>query len=137
MSKLRLDISYTHDKNLGTEKVGEFCGSPIHELYTHAQDVDQFVETMRLINLSKQSPESTVPLEILPGEIVCDDNIVRRWSTAEANPEFYDYVVPAGCRKVSLAEAKQLLDEGAMVTFRPNRVVNAEEEFAIVHEEVN
>lgn len=130
MSTLKLDTMYTHSKNLGN-MVGDFCGSPIVEMYLEEMDVDRIVDVQRTIEINRNSPKGTV--EILPGEMICDDNIIRRGSTAEANPEFYNYQISVDARKVTLAEARQLLDEGAMITWRPNRVVG-QEEFAIVHE---
>lgn len=130
---MKSDITFSHSKNLGSESVGEFCGSPILELFLEEMEQDQIVETDRTVKINQRmKPVSTV--EVLPGELICDDNIVRRMTTAEANPYFYGYTTQPGTRKVSLAEARQLMDEGAMVTWRPNHIVNALEEFAIVHE---
>lgn len=135
MSILKLDINETHSKNLSAGSVGSFCGSPIREMYTHEMELDQVVEVARQIEINRKlNPPSTV--EVLPGELICDDNIVRRSSTAEAVGEaFYsNYVVPEGARKVTMAEAKELAKEGALIEWRPNRVVNRVEEFAVVYE---
>jgi hypothetical protein len=133
---LKLDINYTHSKNVAYDKnpVGHFCSSPIREIYTREVELDQIVEVHRTIEINRDLGPG-LPVEVLPGELICDDHIVRRDTTSEAiGAEFYEYEFPQGARKVSIKEARQLANEGAMVTFRPNRQVG-QEEFAIVYEE--
>ena len=135
MSTLKLDILHTSDKNLGG-KIGEFCGSPIREMYTDEMEIDRIVETARTIEINRGTTPLSV-LEILPGEMICEDGIVRRGTTAEALGEiFYDYQPPKDTRVVTVEEGRALAAAGALVTFRPDRVVG-QNEFAIVHEGVN
>ena len=134
---MKLDISHTHNKNVeyNQEPTGYFCGSPIRQMYTREMELDQIVDTDRTIEINRNTPPA-LAVEILPGELICDDRIVRRSTTSEAlGTEFYNYEVPTAARKVPLEIARKLMDEGAMITWRPNRVVSATEEFAIVHEE--
>lgn len=137
MSKLKLDVLYTSDKNLSEYSIGDFCGSPIHEMYTRDIDVDVVVETNRLVEINRKNT-SVFVAEILPGELICErDNVIRRETTAEAiGPEFYEYEMPKDSRIVTLAEARKAAASGALVTWRPDRVTSREDEFAIVHEEV-
>lgn len=133
MSTLKSDTTQSHYKNLG-QRVGTFCGSPIIELYQHEVELDQYVETNRLVEIGRENPPSVI--EILPGEVISNDGIVRRSTAAEVvGDEFYEYQLPSDARKVTLAEARRLSDsEGSLVTWRPNRVCNAATEFATVHE---
>lgn len=132
MSILKLDILHTSDKNLGCT-VGEFCGSPIREMYTEEMEIDRIVDTRRTIEIGRGgAPISTV--EILPGEMICEDGIVRRGTTAEALGDiFYDYAQPKDTRVVTIEEGRALAAAGALITFRPDRVVG-QGEFALVHE---
>lgn len=135
MSTLKPDIQHTHGKNLGDKIVGEFCGSPIRELYRHEVEIDQTVETARTIEINRRSnPPFTA--ELLPGEVICEDNVIRRGTTAEALGEvFYDYELPEGAVKVTIEKGRELAAAGQEITFRPNRVVG-QGEFAILHTEV-
>jgi hypothetical protein len=75
--------------------------------------------------------------EILPGEELCKDNIIRRTSTVETrgNEYYKQEHNEDNTKRVSIAEARIASDAGAVVYWRPNRVVG-EGEYALVVEEV-
>jgi len=79
------DVNYTHSKNIGA-KVGSFCDVPIVELDTFEMDVDVAVDSQRTLLLNRAMNCSDIPntAEVLPGEVICADNIIRRITTAEA-----------------------------------------------------
>ena len=81
---MKRDVNYTHSKNIG-EQIGSFCDVPIVELDTFEMDVDASLETQRAVQSCKAMGCSDTPntAEVLPGEVICVDNIVRRTTTAE------------------------------------------------------
>src|SRR5208282_3558556 len=60
--------------------------------------------------------------EVLPGEEICNDSIVRRSTTAEAMGEtaFQAAQLAQPGRKVTIEEARILMSAGANVMWRPN-----------------
>lgn len=136
MSTQKLDIICVNSKNVGEKVIGHFCGSPIRELYMREVELDDLVDVNRTIEANRKTP-STFTADLLPGEIVCTDGIVRRDTTSEAvgYDEFHAYEQPEGTRRVTIAEGREFAKQGLNITFRPDRVVG-QEEFAIVHEEV-
>jgi hypothetical protein len=147
MTFTELDVLYSHSKNVGIgyagaegklspERVGEFCGSPIVTLDQRAVGIDAIIEVSMVIEANKSFTSEPVELNILPGEIVCEDGVIRRGTTAEAiGDEFYNFVVPKGTRKVSISEARLASAAGESVTWRPNGISTSGEEFALIHEE--
>jgi hypothetical protein len=81
---MRSDMNYSHSKNIA-EEVGEFCGVSIYRYSRFDLELDQALETQRTV-LSNQASGIEFPntAEILPGEVLCGDNVVRRVTTAEA-----------------------------------------------------
>jgi hypothetical protein len=135
MSRVKLDSLYTHSKNVGTEKLGEFCGSPIVSLNEKEIDIDRAIDLdrTRLSNSLFPSAETDFVI-LLPGEVVCEDGVIRRSTSAEAvgYDEFHAFKVPADTKKVSIADARLASLAGELVTWRPNRVTG-QEEFALIH----
>lgn len=81
---MRLDVNYSHSKNIGAQ-VGEFHGVPVNTYDPFDLELDEALSTQRTV-LSNQASGVEAPsaVEILPGEVLCSDNIVRRETTAEA-----------------------------------------------------
>ena len=78
----KLDLLYAHEDHIQRDgAVGSFCGSPIVALNEFAMEVD---EVRNLSNRLAVSSHTSVPAEVLPGEEVCPDGIIRRLTTAEA-----------------------------------------------------
>jgi hypothetical protein len=124
---MRCDILVAHAKGIG-EKVGDFYGTPVHEMDTFAMSVQEDVEAHTRAKTSLGEPSA---VELLPSEVITG-NLTRRDTTSEAIGEtFYEMEVPAG-RQVSIEEALELsVVEGVLITWRPNN-----QNFAVIHEEV-
>jgi hypothetical protein len=138
MTSTKLDTLYSHSKNVGLpqDRIGTFCGSPIVTLDQRAIDIDNILDISRTIEANKSFTSEPVELNILPGEIVCEDGVIRRGTTAEVLGDvFYDFAIPKDTKQVSIAEARLASLAGALVYFRPDNIVG-EGEFALLHEEV-
>jgi hypothetical protein len=81
---MRSDVNYSHSKNIG-EQVGNFCDVPILTYDNFELELDVAVDSMRTVEGNKAMGCSDIPntAEILPGELLCPDNMVRRETTAE------------------------------------------------------
>ncbi len=116
-----------------TDVVGSFCGQPIITVNALGAEEDDEVDMLRRIF---SSSGTSVPAEVLPGEERCADGIIRRITTTEAVG--YDVYhnqdkIEKGQKRVSIAEAQQAAKDGAMVYYRPSRLVG-EGEYALVCE---
>ena len=82
---MRADVNYSHSKNIG-EQVGEFCGVPIRSYNNFDLELDVALDVQRTVLRNQAMGCSDTPntAEILPGEVLCSDNIIRRETTAEA-----------------------------------------------------
>jgi hypothetical protein len=129
----KLDITYAHSSRVGSA-VGSFCGSPIVELDEIGMEVDVENELQSVI---KNSTGTSIAAEVLPGEEICTDNIIRRTTTAEAQGDAYYKQEKAeeNTQKISIAEAQVHYEAGALLTWRPDRVTNKLSEYALLHEE--
>lgn len=76
---MRTDVNYSHSKNMG-EAIGSFCDVPIRAYDNFELEVDLALASQWSVLIGGAS----VPAEILPGELLCSDNIIRRVTTAEA-----------------------------------------------------
>ena len=128
-TKPKLDNLIAHDSRVDRrEPQGFFCGSPVFLLDKRGMDVDALVDAKRLVDMQLVYPNTA---EVLPGESICDDNVVRRTTTAEHRGDaFYEQLeenIVEG-NSVSLEAARLAAREGAMVTWFKDH--------AIVHEEV-
>ncbi len=83
---MKADVNYSHSKNIG-EQVGEFCGGPIRSYDNFNLELDVALDVQRTVLRNQAMGCSDIPntAEILPGEVLCSDNIIRRETTAEAN----------------------------------------------------
>lgn len=82
---MRSDVNYSHSKNIG-ETVGDFHGVPIcsYDPFELELDVESDVSATVLRNQTMGCSDIPNTAEILPGEVLCTDNIVRRTTAAEA-----------------------------------------------------
>ena len=82
---MRTDVNYSHSKNIG-ESTGDFCGVPILSYNNFDLELDVELDAQRTVLRNKALGCSDIPntAEILPGEILCADNIIRRVTAAEA-----------------------------------------------------
>jgi hypothetical protein len=94
-------------------------------------------ETRNAVLASREFGESPNVAEVLPGEEICADNIIRRTTTAEAQGDAYYKQEKAeeNTQKISIAEAQVHYEAGALLTWRPDRVTNKLSEYALLHEE--
>ena len=146
----KLLINELHNAYINREAAeGWFCGSPVYRADMLGMEVDREQELTALCGparpymdsyLSPNEPgygvilfstHDSVPAEVLPGETICADNIIRRTTTAEHRGDsFYaqleENIVDG--KLVSTEEARQASQQGAMVTWFKDH--------AIVHEEV-
>jgi hypothetical protein len=81
-------VNHSHSKNLGSA-IGEFCGTPIYQYDPLDLEVDDLLDVQNTVqgNRAMEAAFSVIPVniaEVMPGETVCADNIIRRVTTAEA-----------------------------------------------------
>ena len=82
---MRSDVNYSHSKNIG-EAVGAFCELPIRSYDNFALELDVALDVQSTVLRNRAMGCSDIPntAEIMPGELLCADNIIRRVTTAEA-----------------------------------------------------
>ena len=81
----KLDILFAHqDRVLRDDVAGYFCGQPIVGLDELDMEVDQMRDT---INRIASSSGTSIPAEVMPGEMICADNVIRRTTTREVTGE--------------------------------------------------
>ena len=82
---MRSDVNYSHSKNIG-EAVGSFCELPIRSYDNFALELDVALDVQSTVLRNRAMGCSDIPntAEIMPGELLCADNIIRRVTTAEA-----------------------------------------------------
>lgn len=130
---MKLDTITTNDSRVQRDNVvGNFCGTPIVTLDSLGIEADE----LRDLNLRLMlSSGVSVPPEILPGEEICSDGIIRRSTTAEAigyDNYHNQEAIEADAERVSIATAREALRNGRLVHFRPNRDVNPATEYALI-----
>lgn len=131
----RIDNLVAHDSRIDRESVGTFCGSPIFSMDEKGMDADVLAAVYVNVKVGKKQREEGLvgtTAEILPGEELCTDNIIRRSTTAEAigYDAFYaqqrEKVVNA--KEVTLAQARKAAKAGAMITWLQNTALIHQEE---------
>lgn len=132
---IKLDNNIAHDSRVQRENViGYFCNVPIITLDEEGMDADvQRDLSMRM----RFSTGQSIPAEVLPGEEICSDNIIRRSTTAEAigYDTYHNQVaIEAGTQRGGINVARLASLAGKLVTWRPNRDVGPATEFALVHD---
>ena len=82
---MRTDVNYSHSKNIG-EAVGSFCELPIRSYDNFDLELDVAIDSQNILLRNRAMGCSDIPntAEIMPGEVLCADNVIRRVTTAEA-----------------------------------------------------
>lgn len=131
-----LDNNIAHDSRVQRDNVvGTFCGAPIITLDEVGMDVDVVRDQNRRLSVSSGQ---SIPPEVLPGEEVCSDNVIRRTTTAEAmGYETYhnQAATELGTKRGGIEEGRLAADAGKLVMWRPNRDTNPSTEYVLIHEE--
>ena len=131
----KIDVISVHSDRVQRDKVfGSFCGEPIVGLDDLSIEVD---EARYLQSRVDSSSGQSIPAEVLPGEEICSDGIIRRSTTAEAIG--YDVyhnqeAIEANAERISIAAAREASRNGRLILWRPNRDVNPATEFALVED---
>ena len=133
---LKLDNNIAHDSRVNRDKpVGAFCDVPIVTLDKLGMDADVLLDLhMRL----RFSSGTSIPAEVMPGESICEDHIIRRTTTAEAIGEDYylsQELTEANTQRVPIDAARSLSKAGLLISWRPNRDTNPQTEYALTHAE--
>ena len=81
---MRSDVNYSHSKNIG-EQVGVFCGLPICSYDNLDLELDVALDVQRTVLRNRAMGCSDIPntAEILPGEVLCSDYLIRRETASE------------------------------------------------------
>ena len=138
VSSPKLDILFAHqDRVLRDDVAGYFCGQPIVGLDELDMEVDQMRDT---INRIASSSGTSIPAEVMPGEMICADNVIRRTTTREVTGEQHSILTdrlakwcpkgqdvddagepiesPVELLCVNIDEARQASKEGKIVKWR-------------------
>jgi hypothetical protein len=134
----KLDILFAHQNRVLRDDVaGYFCGQPIVDLDELGMEVDQMRDT---INRIASSSGTSIPAEVMPGEMICADNVIRRTTTREVTGEQHSILTdrlakwcpkgqdvddagepiesPVELLCVNIDEARQASKEGKIVKWR-------------------
>ena len=134
----KLDILFAHQNRVLRDDVaGYFCGQPIVGLDELGMEVDQMRDT---INRIASSSGTSIPAEVMPGEMICADNVIRRTTTREVTGEQHSILTdrlakwcpkgqdvddagepiesPVELLCVNIDEARQASKEGKIVKWR-------------------
>jgi len=118
---LNLRSESISNERVNEDVVGSFCGQRIVTIDALGADADEVADLhLRLM----ASSGTSFPAEVLPGEEVCADGIIRRTTTAEAvgyDTYHNQEQIETGQKRVSIADARKAAKDGAVVYFRPNR----------------
>ncbi len=132
----KLDTAYAHNSHIG-KAIGNFCGTPIVNIDEWGIEVDILRD---VINRLAFSSGTSVPAEVLPGESICSDNIIRRTTTVEAigydSYHLNQELTEANTERVPIYAARSFSKAGLLITWRPNRDTNTQTEYALTHSEV-
>ncbi len=133
---IKLDNLIASDSRVQRDNVlGYFCNVPIVTLDEIGMDADVLADLNMRLQLSSGT---SIPPEILPGEEICADHIIRRTTTAEAigyDTYHNQEAIEADTQREGINVARLASLAGKLVTWRPNRDVNPATEFALVHQE--
>jgi hypothetical protein len=109
---MKSDVTYSHSKNIG-EEVSNFCGTPIRIYNDLEMELDVLLDVQRTVIANKEVSAASIPAEVMPGEVHCSDNIIRRETTAEAIG--YDAFKREAAPLIGLGFMVYNYDEGAWV----------------------
>lgn len=133
---VKLDNTTAHESRVQRDNVvGEFCHVPIVTLDELGVEADELRD---LNNRLRFSSGISAPAEVLPGEEICPDGIVRRSTAAEVigYDTYHNQVaIEEGTTRAGLGLARLASLAGKMVHYRPNRDVNPMTEYALIYEE--
>ena len=81
---MKMDVNYSHSKNIG-EPVGDFCGIPTLSYNELDLELDAAIDAQKTIlrNRAMGCNDAPSTAEILPGEMLCTDNLIRRETASE------------------------------------------------------
>jgi hypothetical protein len=132
---LNLSSDAVHEDRVQRGNVlGSFCGQPIITIDEFGAEADDAADlNFRLM----VSSHTSIPAEVLPGEIICNDGIIRRVTTAEAvgyDTYHNQEQIEAGTVRYPVDAARSFSKAGLMVYYRPDKHVGAGE-YALVTEE--
>ena len=130
---MKLDVLFAKEEHLFSINSPEFCGSPILGIDSLAvkDAANRFIE--EAVRLGKNNPSPNTA-EVLPGEEICPDNVIRRSTTAEVmgdtyyNREFEE----KDATVVSIEVARLESGDGKMIMWRPDHKTG-EGEYALVY----
>jgi hypothetical protein len=134
---IKLDNLIAREEHLFPTNLPSFCGVPIQGIDEEQAEVDLVLEEVRLT--VKNSTGKSIPAEVLPGEEICKDNIIRRSTTAEAvgyDTYYNQEYTERNTKRVSIGVARLESLAGKLVSWRPNGMTSSGGEYALVHEEV-
>jgi len=110
-----------HNDDLG-EVVGHFHGEPIRAwdpTNSKRRDNDRLASDLAMRQALKLNDANHA--EVLPGQILCPDSIIRRVTTLEAMGEDAFFTLHSRGKRITIEEATQLLkDKTANITWRPD-----------------
>jgi hypothetical protein len=121
-----------HNDELGSV-IGQFNGEPVRSYDAAASDERDIHDAFLRAQCSSGF---SIPAEVLPGELICEDNIIRR-ETAAAEREVIgieEMLTSSGSKvsRTSLEEAQQMSDDGACIVWRPEGSAAGAEQYALV-----
>ena len=106
-----------HNDDLGPV-IGTFNGNPVRSWDPQDSRARDIVFARERI---KHSIGQGIPAEVLPGEVICTDGVVRRDTTAEfIGASYYAQNVEEQGRRVSIEEARELSAGDANIIWRPD-----------------
>ena len=79
------DVNYSHSKNIGESIGHDFCGVPINAYSIFDLELDVAIDAQKTILRNRAMGCSDAPstAEILPGEVLCSDSLIRRETSSE------------------------------------------------------
>jgi hypothetical protein len=95
---------------------------------------DRLASDLKMRQLLNEPDKNTA--EVMPGEVICPDNIVRRETAAEKQFNIAPSVEQAQGVRVTVEEAKGLSDQGACIIWRPNGIIG-ESEYALLMNQIS
>ena len=132
---MRIDKLVMHADDVKAGSGAEFYGTPIREASNLAADVREELDSQARVRMGLGL--TSVPAELLPGEVITDNTIRRSTAAEVVGEEFYDKEIPEG-RQVTIEKIKEVAyafdaeaGGGVLTTWRPNNL-----DIAILHEEI-
>lgn len=122
-----------HNDDMGPV-IGSFKDNPVRSWDNLECLVREKRDSDFRVGVLKDKPSITA--EVLPGELICEDSIIRRETAASERPSLpiEEQLKSKGMSftRMSIEKAKQLLDEGTHIIWRPNGSIPGAEHYALV-----